>query len=153
MKPKIVLAYIALVAVSFGLLLVAPVTAENVSPSRVKNRIFQAWITVGNPLDTYQDCLRFSETEVFVAGCGLTQPVGTFTELGGERSLWFANVACPGFTMQLTGLSFDGSRTTYPKPMLAATGMAMYTIGIPSSTTISLHGVEAASCGPFTSSR
>ena len=120
--------------------------AQGNSDARVANRIFQVWITDGFLGTVYDDCMKFTDTEVALAGCGLGQPVGTFTERG---ATWNAEILCPGVSITLRGLSIDGARTTNPKPVLAAVGVEGIGILVPESSTISLHGIEVTTCGPF----
>jgi hypothetical protein len=145
MKSRVFLACVV-VGLGSGLLRVAPVSARDVVSSGIQNRIFEVWISTGDAPSAYADCMKFTDTQVFLGGCGLAQPIGTFSATGGT---WVADVACPGFTMRLRGVSADGARTSTPAPVMAAVGRGVYTIGPGGSTTVSLHGIEVSSCGPF----
>lgn len=141
MRSKVLVAYGTLLAVGLGLSLAAPTTAQDVSPSRVKGRTYDVWVSQGfatPPFAPFHDCASFTDTQMCIMGCG---DCGTLTESGTSPSFWVGRVPCGGLNLVFIGTSFDGFGTPSSKPVIGASG-----VGTTERTTFGLEGVENPSC-------
>ena len=143
---KLFLAIVIVVAlgVAVGLVLVAPITAQSTSDTRVAGRTFDVWVIQsfappGAP--PFHDCARFTRTQMCLDGCG---DCGSLAEIssGTRGSVWESRVPCGGLALNFVGTSFDGFPTSASsKPVMGASGA-----GLTEKTTFGMSGVANPNC-------
>ena len=121
--------------------LAAPAMAADSAPKMVKGKTYSVNVLTSFGT-TFTDCFRFSDTTLFIDGCGDSGPVGEvpLSSLSGLTG-WRASVPCGGLSLVWVGTSVDGA----PLPQ-GADMIGSIAVGMSEGTSFTINGIGNASC-------
>jgi len=106
--------------------------------SSVMNKTYSLWVSqsfAAPPYPPFQDCARFSKTQMCLAQCGDCGPLSE-VQLG-DVSIWTAKIPCGGLNLLFQGVSRNG-------PQLPAVGATV--VGLTQQSNFGAEGLQDQSC-------
>ena len=121
--------------------LAAPAAAADTFPKMVRGKTYSVNVLTSFGT-TFTDCFRFSETTLYIDGCGDSGPVGevALSQLSGLTG-WRASVPCGGLNLVWIGTSVDGAPLPQGADVVGATA-----VGLSEGTSFSVNGIGNTSC-------
>lgn len=118
-----------------------PAAAADATPKVVKGKTYSVNVVTSFGT-TFTDCFRFSDTTLYIDGCGDSGPVGeiAISQLSGLTG-WRASVPCGGLNLVWVGTSVDGA----PLPQGADVAGAV-AVGMSQGTSFSINAIGNPSC-------
>lgn len=108
MRRKIQVAFFISILAVWSVNIMSVAANDQLPTGSVKNKTYTVWVSQGfssRPFEPFNDCFRFTDQQLCIAGCG--GECGPLTEVP-LLGIWQAKVSCGGLNLVFIGTALRG---------------------------------------------